>query len=91
MLNLLDMHAFIPENLALHKQAYQLYPYKKSYESQAGAAVDGFKNNTSVWGNHCVISEKGKKVAIWWVNLTRISSIHHITVHYMTGRKKWGM
>lgn len=91
MLNLLNMHAFITENLALHKPAYQLYPYKKSYESQADAAVDGLKNNTAVWGDQCVISEKGKYVAIWWVNLTRISSIHHITVYYVTGRKKWGM
>lgn len=85
------MHALIPENLALHKPAYQLHPYKKSYVSQAEAAVDGLKNNTEVWGNQCIISEKGKYTALWWVNLTRISSIHHITVYYVTGRKKWGM
>nr|XP_022310033.1 multiple epidermal growth factor-like domains protein 11 isoform X2 [Crassostrea virginica] len=78
------------ENLALHKPAYQLHPYKKSFVSQADAAVDGLKNNTDVWGDQCIISEKGKYIALWWVNLTSISSIHHITVYYVTGRKKWG-
>lgn len=91
MLNFLNMHASITENLALHKPAYQLHPYKNSNESQADAAVDGLKNNTAVWGNQCVISEKGKYSALWWVNLTRISSIHHIKVYYVTGRTKWGM
>lgn len=85
------MYQLISENLALHKPAYQLHPYKGSNGSQADAAVDGLKNNTAVWGDQCVISEKGKDIAIWWVNLTRISSIHHVMIYYVTGRMQWGM
>nr|XP_022306762.1 uncharacterized protein LOC111113083 [Crassostrea virginica] len=78
------------ENLAVHKPAFQLHPYRGSNGSQADAAVDGLKNKTDVWGDQCVVSEKGKQIALWWVNLTRISSIHHIVIYYVTGRMQWG-
>ena len=78
----------LSENLAVHKPTYQLYPHPNS---NAGAAVDGLKDNTNVWGEQCVFSANGKNISLWWVDLKRISSIHHITVYYVTGRKDWGM
>ena len=81
----------ILENLALHKPAYQLNPEPGLNVSQAGAAVDGLKDNTYIWGDQCVVSENGKTIALWRVDLTRISSIHHIVIYYVTGRRMWGM
>ena len=81
----------ILENLALYKPAYQLNPEPGLNVSQAGAAVDGLKDNTYIWGDQCVVSENGYKVALWWVNLTRVSSIHNIRIYYVTGRRIWGM
>ena len=81
----------ILENLAIHKPAYQLNPEPGLNVSQAGAAVDGLKDYTYIWGDQCVISENGYKVALWWVNLTRVSSIHNIRIYYVTGRRIWGM
>ena len=78
----------LSENLAVHKPAYQLYPHPNS---NAGAAVDGLKDTTQIWGEQCVFSANGKNISLWWVDLKRISSIHHITVYYVTGRKDWGM
>ena len=78
----------LSENLAVHKPAYQLNPHPNS---TAGAAVDGLKNNTQVWAKQCVLSADGKNISLWWVDLKRISSIHHITVYYMTGKYDWGM
>lgn len=52
--------------------------------------MDGLKSNLSVWGGECAISENRMRTATWWVNLTRIFSIHHITIYYRTGNQKWG-
>ena len=81
----------ITENLAIHKPAFQLNPELDRNGSQANAAVDGLYDDTSIWGEQCVVSKNGNQVALWWVNLTRISSIHHIQIYYVTGRKMWGM
>nr|XP_022305265.1 uncharacterized protein LOC111112173 isoform X4 [Crassostrea virginica] len=80
------------ENIALNKPAYQQYPYTgdKSMTGNATNAVDGLKSDRSAWGGQCVVSEKRKQSATWWVDLTEISCISHITVYYMTGNKKWG-
>lgn len=86
-----SLYPILSENLAFHKPAYQLHPIMGSRESQAEVAVDGLKNNTGVLGEQCVTSERGKYIALWWVNLTRTSSIHHITIYYVTGRMQWGM
>ena len=47
--------------------------------------------NVSVSEEHCILSDERQETATWWVNLTRISSIHHITTYYMTGTTEWGM
>ncbi|XP_022305254.2 uncharacterized protein LOC111112170 [Crassostrea virginica] len=81
------------ENIALEKQVYQRYPYayiKMANLTSADKAVDGFKSNLSVWGGQCVISGNYKQTATWWVNLTRILSIHHVTIYYRTGNVAWG-
>ena len=81
------------ENLALFKPAYQDHPYKGSHIENVNAsdAVDGMKLNPSDPEDHCVLSDDRKQTATWWVNLTSISSIHHIMAYYMTGKKEWGV
>ena len=54
-------------------------------------AVDGLKSDRSAWGGQCVVSEKRKHSATWWVDLTSVSCISHIILYYMTGEKEWGM
>ena len=83
----------IKENLALHKPVYQNHPYQGDVLDSVNASdvVDGKTFNMSAPGEHCVISEEREETATWWVNLTRISSIHHITIYYMTGTTEWGM
>ena len=83
----------IEENLALHKPAYQHHPYQGYFLDSVNASdvVDGMKINLSVPDEHCVISDERQETATWLVNLTRISSIHHIIVYYMTGTTEWGM
>ena len=84
---------FFLDNLAFSKPTYQQYRYKGLPETITGAsnAVDGLRSNLSVFAGQCVISEDGVFNATWWVNLTSIFSIHHITIYYRTGNKKWGM
>nr|XP_022307322.1 uncharacterized protein LOC111113376 [Crassostrea virginica] len=81
------------ENIALHKPAYQEYPYLAGLPkalTQASNAVDGLKSNLSVFGGQCAVSGNEKLNATWWVNLTNILSIHHITIYYRTGNAMWG-
>ncbi|XP_078327321.1 uncharacterized protein LOC111115469 [Crassostrea virginica] len=79
------------ENLALKKPTYQQYPIGGSYASlyQASNAVDGLKSDLSAGGGQCVHSNGGQ-TATWWVDLTSILSIHHITIYYMTENYPWG-
>nr|XP_022305244.1 receptor-type tyrosine-protein phosphatase epsilon-like [Crassostrea virginica] len=80
------------ENIALHKPAHQMYRYTglPVALTEASNAVDGFKSNLSVWAGQCVISGEDKHTASWWVNLTNILSIHHVTIYYRTGNVPWG-
>nr|XP_022308884.1 cell death abnormality protein 1-like isoform X1 [Crassostrea virginica] len=80
-------------NLAFNMPTYQQYRYKGLPGNITGAsnAVDGLRSNLSVFAGQCVISEEGSYNATWWVNLTNIHSIHHITIYYRTGNKKWGI
>ena len=80
------------ENIALNRPSYQQHPYPgfQAYYIEAGNAVDGQKSNLSWQGGQCAISKNNQHKATWWVNLTRILSIHHITVYYRTGNTEWG-
>lgn len=77
------MYSFLCiENIALHKPAFQQYPFidgEASYDARR--AVDGLKSDLSWSGGQCVLSS-GRHTAIWWVHLTSILSIHHITIYY---------
>nr|XP_022308875.1 protein draper-like isoform X1 [Crassostrea virginica] len=79
-------------NIAFKKPTYQQYPYTGLPENivRADNAVDGLKSNLSAFGEQCVISEDGAYDATFWVNLTSILSIHHITIYYRTDNKHWG-
>ena len=88
-------HFFSSENIARDKPTHQDFPYRTSSVInkeliQASNAVDGLKYNLSIWSGQCVTSDKGKQTATWWVNLTSILSIHHITIYYKTENVPWG-
>lgn len=78
-------------NIAYQKPAYQQYPYVIGNDTfDASNAVDGLKSNMAWDGGQCAVSAEKKETAIWWVNLTRIHSIHHITIYFMTNNMAWG-
>ena len=81
------------DNMALNKPTHQQYRYTGLDLSltQASNAVDGLKSDLDFWGGQCVISENEKHTATWWVDLTSILSIHHITIYYRTGNVPWGL
>nr|XP_034321489.1 multiple epidermal growth factor-like domains protein 10 isoform X2 [Crassostrea gigas] len=69
-------------NVALNKPAYQQYSLDID-TSDASNAVDGRKSDLRGWGGQCAVSRSGQ-TATWWVNLTTIHSIHHITIYFRT-------
>lgn len=76
--------------MALNKPTYQKFPYipgDDTYDS--GNAVDGLKADLTWNGGQCVYSFY-EETPTWWVNLTNILSIHHITIYFMTGNFPWG-
>ena len=79
-------------NIALNKPTYQEYRFTGLSKNltQASNAVDGLKSNLSVWEGQCVISDINQQTATWWVNLTSILSIQHITIYYRTDNANWG-
>lgn len=81
------------ENLALNKPTYQQYPYIGVNASliDASNAVDGLKSNLSGAGGQCAFTDHKKETGTWWVNLTSIRSIHHVTIYYLTNNILWGM
>ncbi|XP_052692292.1 uncharacterized protein LOC128170547 isoform X2 [Crassostrea angulata] len=56
---------------------------------RASNAVDGRKSNLRLWGGQCAVSSLGT-TATWWVDLTSINSINHITIYFRTDNKPWG-
>lgn len=71
-------------NVALNKPSYQQYPLipgNDKYDASNG--VDGRKSDLRWDGGQCSVSND-EPTATWWVNLTRIQRIHHITVYFMT-------
>ncbi|XP_052695408.1 uncharacterized protein LOC128173778 isoform X1 [Crassostrea angulata] len=77
-------------NVALNKPTDQQFPYKPGDDTyDSSNAVDGLKADLTLNGGQCVYSEPNR-TATWWVNLTSIHSIHHITIYFMTGTYPWG-
>lgn len=78
-------------NIALNKPAYMQYQYRPGDNKfDASNAVDRRKSDLRLSGGQCTTSDPHKQTATWWVNLTSIQSIHHITIFYMTGNGIWG-
>lgn len=74
----------LTDNVALHKPAYHQYPYTPDNERyDASNAVDERKSDLRWDGGQCAVSLY-KQTATWWVNLTSIHSIHHITIYFRT-------
>lgn len=85
------MHIFTV-NVALNKPAYMQYQYEPGDNRyDASNAVDGQKSVQSFSGGHCSLSVTRKQTATWWVNLTKIHSIHHIRIYFIKTKDKWGM
>ena len=71
-------------NVALNKPAYQQYPSIPGDDRfDASNAVDGRKSDLSFNGGECSVS-RAEQTTTWWVNLTTIHSIHHITIYFRT-------
>lgn len=82
---------FFAVNVALNKPTDQQFPYKPGDDTyDSSNAVDGLKADLTLNGGQCVYSEPNR-TATWWVNLTSIHSIHHITIYFMTGTYPWGI
>lgn len=83
----------ILENVALHKNAWQLHPYENTYLRvflNASNAVDGLKTNLSYFGGQCTISAYHQYEALWRVDLGAVLGIHHINIYYRTDDVPWG-
>lgn len=84
----------LAENVALNRQAEQLNPYTNPVKTpdyfDASNAVDGLKSDLRGLKGQCVLSAENKEIATWWVNLSSMMSIHHITIYYRTDNVKWG-
>lgn len=83
----------ILENVALHKNAWQLHPYESPYYKvslNASNAVDGLKTNLSFFGGQCTQSGLYQFEAMWRVDLGAVLGINHITIYYKTDNVLWG-
>lgn len=83
----------ILENIALHKSAWQLYPFEIPLREdyvKASNAVDGLKTDLSFGGQQCTHSANKRKEAMWRVDLGAILGIHSITLYYRTDNIPWG-
>lgn len=79
-------------NVTLKKPAYQQYQWNPGdSRSEASNVVDGLKSDLSLFGGQCVASGNNRETATWWVNLTSIHSVHHITIYHRTDNMPWGV
>lgn len=91
MVRITEFIYFFPVNVALNKTAYQQHPHITGHHKfDSSNALDGRKFDIRRWGGHCAVSGDKKETATWWVDLTSVHSIHHITIHYMTNNEEWG-
>ena len=78
----------------MNKPAYQQHPYSgpiPSHLTEASNAVDGLRQNLSVWGGQCVYSDDGQQTATLMINLTRIFITAQVNMMYMIGDSPWGL
>lgn len=80
---------FLTVNVAQHKPAYHSYS-RKGDAFDASNAVDRGKSDLSEYGGQCAVSYAITS-ATWWVNLTTVHSIHHITIYFRTDNNPWGI
>lgn len=57
---------------------------------EASNAVDGDKSKLTASVGQCTKSSS-HQTATWWVNLTSVHSIHHITIYFRAGKTPWSM
>lgn len=55
---------------------------------EASNAVDGDKSKLTASVGQCTKSSS-HQTATWWVNLTSVHIIHHITIYFRAGKKPW--
>lgn len=85
----LSKFTFFVENLAaLHRPTTELYPF--SSKNPSGKLVDGMKSNLAYAGGQCTATLENKEIAMWRVDLERISQVERIVVYARTDNKKWG-
>ncbi|XP_078320873.1 uncharacterized protein LOC144621464 isoform X2 [Crassostrea virginica] len=76
------------ENLALHKKAWQRYPFHTTPWA-ADLAVDGRYTNLSASGEQCAISEAERFIAEWRVDLGKVFSIQSVKIRHRTENLPW--
>nr|XP_034319110.1 uncharacterized protein LOC105334073 isoform X2 [Crassostrea gigas] len=78
---------YVRKNLALHRPTTELYPF--SSKNPSGKLVDGMKSNLAYAGGQCTATLENKEIAMWRVDLERISQVERIVVYARTDNKKW--
>uniref|UniRef100_K1RCZ6 Scavenger receptor class F member 2 n=1 Tax=Magallana gigas TaxID=29159 RepID=K1RCZ6_MAGGI len=78
----------ICENIALHRHAWQRYPFHGT-PWNATYAVDGRRSDLDPAGGQCAISADGKSIAEWRVDLGEVRNLHHVFIQYRTDNVAW--
>ncbi|XP_078330398.1 uncharacterized protein LOC111113844 [Crassostrea virginica] len=77
------------ENIALHKPAWQSSTgLSGGIRLGAERAVDGLYKDLDGNGEECAVSHGGQ-TAEWRVDLGGARNIHHIVIHFETGKEVW--
>eukprot|EP00105_Crassostrea_gigas_P044939 XP_019929087.1 PREDICTED: uncharacterized protein LOC105343996 [Crassostrea gigas] len=75
-------------NLALHKPTFQSFTFFSTTGSKA--AVDGQKNDLSLYSGHCAVTSEHQNYALWRVDLLQRRKIERLTLQALTSVSKWG-